>query len=180
MTPLASLCESLLFVFGEPLSRKKLSAFAEVSEQEIIKTISELRAAYEGRGIVLVEAGESYQLVTSPVNASHVEKLVKSTFSEELSKAALDTAVIITYKGPISKLDIEYLRGVNSSFSIRNLLMRGLVERMENPKDARSYLYRITGDFLKHLGVERIEDLPRYAEFHTAAVELPEEKQNHE
>ena len=91
---------------------------------------------------------------------------MKSEFNEELSRAAVETAAIIAYQGPLTRVDIEYVRGVNSSFILRSLMMRGLIERVENPKDARSYLYRISFDFLKHLGVVRIEELPQYEELH--------------
>ena len=86
----------------------------------------------------------------------------------------METIAIIAYKGPLTRLDIEYVRGVNSSFIIRNLLMRGLVERVENPKDARSYLYKVSFDFLKHLGVTGIEDLPQYQEFKKSRIEVLE------
>ena len=100
---------------------------------------------------------------------------MKSEFSEELSRAAIETAAIIAYQGPITRAEIEYVRGVNSSFILRGLLMRGLVERIENPKDARSYLYRISFDFLKHLGLTKIEDLPQYQEFRQEKMGGPEE-----
>ena len=71
---------------------------------------------------------------------------------------------IIAYKGPLARIEIDYIRGVNSAFVLRNLTMRGLVERIENPKDARSWLYRVSFEFLKYLGLRSIEELPHYME----------------
>ena len=92
----------------------------------------------------------------------------------------METLAIIAYKGPLTRAHIEYVRGVNSSFTLRNLVMRGLVERMENPKDARSYLYGTSFNFLKHLGVARPEDLPRFEEFKKEKIEVLEERQTSE
>jgi segregation and condensation protein B len=79
-----------------------------------------------------------------------------------LGKAGLETLAIILYQGPISRADIDYIRGVNSQFIVRNLLIRGLIERVDNPTDARSFLYKTTLDLLSHLGISKIQDLPEY------------------
>ena len=113
---------------------------------------------------------------TNPANAQYIEDLIKNEFSQELSRSSLETLAVIAYKGPINRFEVEYLRGVNSSFTIRNLLMRGLIERIENPKDARSYLYRITFDLLKHFGLTHMEQLPKFEEFMKQKIEITEEK----
>ena len=81
---------------------------------------------------------------------------------KDLGKAALETLTIILYRAPVSKGELDYIRGVNSSFILRNLLVRGLVERSINPNDKRSFVYRPTFDLLSHLGIAKIEDLPEY------------------
>lgn len=172
---LPSLIESLLFVYGEPLTLKKLREITGRNEEEIQKAVDTLRNAYQNRGLFLLEHEGSYQLGSHPEAATYVEKLVKSDLGEELSRAALETIAIVAYKGPLTRADIEYVRGVNSSFTLRNLLMRGLVERIENPKDARSYLYRVSFDFLKYLGLTRIEELPQFEEFKKEKIEVFEE-----
>jgi segregation and condensation protein B len=91
-----------------------------------------------------------------------IEQLTKEELSRDLGKAGLETLSIILYQGPISRADIDYIRGVNSQFIVRNLLIRGLIERVDNPKDARSFLYKTTLQLLSHLGVSKIEDLPEY------------------
>jgi segregation and condensation protein B len=83
---------------------------------------------------------------------------------EGLSKAALEVLSIIAYKGPISRAEIESIRGVNCSFTLRSLMMKGLLERIDNPKDGRGYLYKISFEFMKKLGIENIDKLPDYQE----------------
>lgn len=173
---LKSIVETILFVHGEPLGEEKLAKFLKRKKEEIVEVMEELKKDYAGRGFVVVEKDGEYMLGSNPENAKYVEDLVKNEFTEELSKAAIETLAIIAYKGPLTRADIEYVRGVNSSFTLRNLMMRGLIERIENPKDARSYLYRISFDFLQHLGLESAEKLPGFAEFKEKKIELPEEE----
>ena len=74
----------------------------------------------------------------------------------------METLSIILYQGPISRSDIDYIRGVNSQFILRNLLIRGLIERIDNPNDARSFLYKVSINLLANLGINKIEELPEY------------------
>lgn len=156
--------ESILFVTGEPVSEKKLAKVLEATQEEVRQALEELRGDYNNRGIVILQKEDEWQFGTSPECAGLIEQLVKSEFTEELSRAALETLTIVAYRGPLTRHALDFIRGVNSSFMLRNLLLRGLLERVENPKDARSYLYKISFDFLKHLGITRVEDLPQYAE----------------
>jgi len=91
-----------------------------------------------------------------------IEQLTKDELTRDLGKAGLETLSVVLYQGPISRADIDYIRGVNSQFILRALLIRGLVERVDNPKDARSYLYKTTLDLLSHLGVSKLSELPEY------------------
>ena len=102
-------------------------------------------------------------LGTSKELSSLIEKLTRDELNRDLGKAGLETLSIILYQGPITRAEIDYIRGVNSQFVVRNLLVRGLIERVDNPKDARSFLYKTTLDLLSLLGVSKIEDLPEYA-----------------
>jgi segregation and condensation protein B len=172
---LKSVLESVLFAYGEALSIKKITTITGAELDDIRSAMEEMSSEYQNTGIVLIKKDDTYQLGTHPDSAPYVEKMMKGEFNEELSRAALDTATIIAYKGPITRVGIEFIRGVNSSFTVRNLLMRGLIERVENKNDARSYLYQISADFLKHLGLTRIEDLPRYEEFKKEIIHMPEE-----
>lgn len=172
---LKSEIESILFIHGEPLAVSFIAKITERSETEVVSALEELEKEYSTRGIRLIKKDGEYQIGTAPENARIVEKAVKSEFSEELSKAALETLAIIAYKGPLTRAEIEHIRGVNSSFILRNLLMRGLVERIDNPKDARSFLYRLSFDSLKYLGLTKAEDLPDYGEFHNKEIEILDE-----
>ena len=173
---LTSIIETILFVRAEPTDAKTLAKITKHTGKEVAAALGKLAHDYRERGFVLLEKDGMWQLASNPANASFVEELVKSEFTQELSRSAVETLAIVAYKGPISRIEIEYVRGVNSSFTVRNLLMRGLIERVENPKDARSYLYRVTFDFLKHFGLTGLEQLPRFKEFKKHVIEIPEEK----
>ena len=101
-------------------------------------------------------------LGTSPELSELMETLAKEELSGELSKASLETLTIILYRGPVGKQEIDYIRGVNSGYTLRSLLIRGLAERLENPSDRRTYLYKPTFDLLSYMGIKRLEDLPDY------------------
>ena len=114
------------------------------------------------RGLTLIQTDTEVMLGTAKEFSPLIEQLTKEELSRDLGKAGLETLSIVLYQGPISRADIDYIRGVNSQFILRNLLIRGLVERIDNPKDARSFLYKTTLDLLAHLGISKVEDLPEY------------------
>lgn len=159
-----SVIESLLFVGGEPVKISKLSKIIEVSKEDVENAVMLLVAdcASSGRGISILRKEDEIQMVTNPDNASFVDKIVKSDLQEALSNASLEVLSIIAYRGPITRTEIEMIRGVNCTYTLRNLLMRGLVERIENQKDLRGYVYKISFEFLKKLGLEDIKKLPDY------------------
>lgn len=158
--------ESLLFTSGHPLSHKKLAEVSGFSEEEIANSLKELASDYEqnNRGLRLVFLDSKVQLVAASESKEAIEKLIKSDFEEELSQAALETLAIVAYKGPVSRAAIENLRGVNCSFILQSLAIRGLIDKKNNPEDGRSYVYNVTFDFLKHVGINKLEDLPNYEE----------------
>jgi hypothetical protein len=119
-------------------------------------------------------------LTTVPQVSTLIEKITKEELSKELSKAALETLAIVLYKGPIARSEIDYIRGVNSTFILRNLLIRGLVEKIDNPNDQRSFLYGTTLATLEYLGISSSSELPKYhdtlallGEFTSAKKEEP-------
>jgi len=177
-----SILESLLFVSGEPLSFKKLSKLTSLSKEDLSFSAKELAKDYthQKRGLRLVINDNKIQMVTAGENRGYVEKFLKADIKGDLSKAALEVMSIIAYRGPISRAGIEEIRGVNSSFILRLLTIRGLAERISNPNDARSYLYKISLNFLKKLGIEKVEDLPDYAEMRVKKIpsEFEEETEN--
>src|SRR3990167_1949544 len=154
--------EALLFWKSEPMSLKRISAALGESEEDIKKAIPELEQSLLSSGVRIIQKEEELTITTAPEVASIIEKLTKEELSKDIGRAGLETLSIILYYGPISRRDVDYIRGVNSTFIIRNLLVRGLVERVEDKKDQRVFLYKPTFDLLAHLGISKIEDLPDY------------------
>lgn len=159
---LESQIEALLFWKAEPISINKISTFLKKSEEEIKQAIDILQKSLENRGITLVQNNDEVMLGTSKNASELIESLTKEELTKDLGKAGLETLSIILYQGPLSRAEIDYIRGVNSQFILRNLLVRGLIERVDNPKDQRSFLYKTTLELLSYLGISRIEDLPDY------------------
>lgn len=159
---LKSIIESLLFISGEPIKIKKLAKLCGKSVPEVENALMKLQNDYRKGGLRILKKDLKVQMVTAPETAAYTQTLIKSELQEDLSRASLETLAVIAYRGPISRAKIEDIRGVNSSFILRKLLIRGLIERIINPKSRRSYLYRISFDFLKKLGIEKVGDLPDY------------------
>ncbi|OGM93200.1 SMC-Scp complex subunit ScpB [Candidatus Wolfebacteria bacterium RIFOXYB2_FULL_49_7] len=171
---LVAALEALLFVHGDPLDVKKISSVLKAEKQDVEQAIATLAGHLEHaeRGLMLVRQESRVQLATKPTFASMVEHLVKDEFEEKLTPAALETLSLIAYLGPISRARVDYLRGVNSSYSVRNLLMRGLVEKTSDPQSPHVVAYRVSFDLLKHLGVSSIEDLPDYQKYKAISSEV--------
>ncbi len=138
-----SIIESILFSTGEPISIEKLAKLLEKNKEEIRSVVDELEKDYEDKdgGLRIIRKNENIQLVSSSKNSPYVEKLIRDELQEDLTPASLETLSIIAYKGPITRAEIEEIRGVNSTFILRNLLIRGLTERKGHPEDARAYVY---------------------------------------
>lgn len=168
--------ESLLFIAGEPIAIKKLAKHAGALESETKEALLELAAFYETRrGLRLLTKDDAVELVTHPDNAEFVDAFVKSGMEEGLSDATSETLSIVAYKGPITRAAIDDIRGVNSQYTLRTLLVRGLVERLPHPEDARTYLYRISFDFLKKLGLGSVSDLADFETLSQATLASPQE-----
>ncbi len=158
-----SVIESVLFVKGGPVSVDYLTKIIGVKKKEIRQAIDDLEEKYnEGdSGLFLIRKENSARLTTKPENSSYLEKMVKKDLQSPLTRTALEVLAIVAYRGPISRPEIEAIRGVNSSFTLRNLLMRGLVERKNSVKQ-RGYKYEISFEFLQKMGVKNIKELPDY------------------
>jgi segregation and condensation protein B len=162
MLSLNAQIESILFWKGEPLSLKKLSQTLNKSVEEISAGLTQLEESLQQRGLALQRNADEVALATHPEMSKLFESLVKEELNKDLGKAGLETLSIVLYKGPIKRSEIDYIRGVNSQFILRNLLIRGLVERISDPKDERSFLYKPTFELFSYLGITKIEDLPEY------------------
>lgn len=168
----AKLIEALLFYKGEPVSKKDLMKSLGLSAAEADKALDELREHLSGHGIVLIENDETYALATSSEASELLEALRKEELSKELSKASVETLAIIAYTGETTRAEIDYIRGVNSSFILRALLIRGLVEKFPNPKDARTFVYKPSMDLLAFMGASNPKEFPEYEHFHTEIMKL--------
>ncbi len=159
--------EALLFIHGEPLTHKKAEKILELTKEDLDSLVAELenRMSAEGRGLTLVRDEEKIQFATKPRFAKLIEGFVKEELSEDLTPATLEVLSIIAYLSPVSRSEIDYRRGVNSSFTLHNLLLRGLVERFPDPARPPSLLYRPTFEFFRHLGVKGKEELPDFEKF---------------
>lgn len=164
---LQSQIESLLFVSSQPVSVARLARATGVKPKEAESALAALAAKYrreKDTGMMLVEVGEAYQLVTHGANAAVVADFLKSDVTGELSEPSLETLTIIAYRGPMSKAELEQIRGVNCSLILRNLLMRGLVTRQERAGDIM--WYQVSADFVRFLGLSGVKELPDYAKLH--------------
>lgn len=164
---LKSQIEGLLFSLAEPVALDKLPSLLKVSRPEIEAAINELKTDLEGRGIRLVVTDDEVALGTSPELGSLIEKLRKDELSKELTKASLETLSVIVYKNGATRSEIDYIRGVNSSFILRNLSVRGLIAREVDAKDSRRYVYKPTLELLSYLGSPELSMLPEYEKYHS-------------
>lgn len=158
--------EALLFYFGEPISIKKISDILHITPEECeihLTAWEEMLRGDVNRGIILLRKGSDVQLVTKQELRHIGEAIIKDEFREQLTPAALEALSLIAYLGPIPRSTVDYVRGVNSSFTIRALLMRGLIERVD--EKGMAYHYRVTEEFLKHMGLTAITELPEYPKY---------------
>lgn len=174
--------EALLFIHGEPLSLKRISEILQIEIEQVEELIRILRDKLqaEDRGLSVIQDTQKVQLVTKPQFHGFLAGFVKEQLTEDLSPAALETLAIISYFGPISRAKIDYQRGVNSSFILRNLLLRGLVERQPDPTHPTSHLYHPSFELLRHLGLSQKEDLPDFLKYQELSVRLDGQEKSNE
>jgi len=158
----ARLIEALLFWKAEPLTRDTIARSLNVDLSQVDEAINQLRTTLANRGVVLMEVNDKISLVTAPEVSELIERLTKEELSKDLGKAGLEALSVILYQGPIGKSDIDYIRGVNSHHILRSLMVRGLVERLPDSSDQRSYMYQATPELFAHLGISTKEQLPEY------------------
>jgi segregation and condensation protein B len=162
--PVENLIEAALFFKGGAISMKELAKSLGLSLDITEEGVVSLAASLEGRGLRVVREGDTVALGTAPAAHELVEKMRREELEGPLGKAGLETLSVIIYRGASSRADIEYVRGVNSSSILRSLLIRGLIERIDNPDDKRSYLYRATAELPAFFGIGSLSELPAYQE----------------
>ena len=169
-----AILEALLFAYSEPIAASELSKATGFSLKETRLLLKELQAdyAFYHRGMVLIQMEDEYQLATNSAYASYVEKLVTPRTYKTLSQASLESLAIIAYKQPVTKAQIESIRGVKSDQAIRTLLEKQLIEDQGRlDKIGRPIIYGTTGHFLKTFGFESLDDLPESALENEAVTE---------
>ncbi len=159
---LSSRIEAFLFSEGGSLSLKKLAQLLDMKDADLTPALLELESRLKDRGITLVHTATEASLVLSKETSQEIRDAYQRELGREIGDAGLEVLSIVLYRGPSTRAQIDYIRGVNTSSTIRNLLSRGLLERIGNPDDAREYLYRPTVELLAHLGIHKAEELPDY------------------
>jgi segregation and condensation protein B len=173
-----SIIEGLLFVSGEPLTIKELSNSIEASPKVISSILNEMISEYEDekRGIKLISINGEYQLVTKAGNGEYIQKLLKKNKRQSLSQASLESLSIIAYKQPITRVDIDEIRGVKSESALQKLLEKDLIKevgRLEVP--GRPILFGTTEEFLRQFGLKELKELPSldlYSDSEEEAIEM--------
>ena len=175
--------ESLLLVVSKPLAIKDLARLLSAKDKELEQAIKDMQEKYnqDDCGIHVAVNNKKIQLTTNPKNAKVLREYFKDQITSELTKPSLETLTIIAYRQPVSKEELEQIRGVNCSLILRNLLIRGFIESQEGQSGLVTN-YSLTIDFLQHLGVNSVEELPDYEKLNSdenlqtlLQIQLPEE-----
>lgn len=172
-----SAIEALLFVSGDPLTVKDLSNSLEVSPKFVANLLNEMVLEYkdEKRGIKLISINGEYQLVTKAENSDYIQKLLRKNKRQSLSQASLESLAIIAYKQPITRVDIDEIRGVKSESALQRLIEKDLIKevgRLEVP--GRPILFGTTEEFLRQFGLKELKELPSldlYSDGEEAAID---------
>lgn len=167
--------EALLFTSGEPLEKKQIAKLLGIKEKELEIVTKTLSESLEERGVVLIETDTELELRTAPDASDLVKQFYENELSRDLGKGSMETLAVIAYQSGSTRGEIDWVRGVNSSASLRILLMRGLIRSEEDPRDKRRLRYSLTTEALAHLGVTSADKLPRAEEFGSATKALIEE-----
>ena len=165
---LLSQIESILFVAPKPLTIKQIVKATQKNVVEVEEALETLKMKYnhDDQGIHLLHEADQFQMSTNPANIEVVDLFIKDEVSGELTKAQLETLTVIAYRGPITKPELEQIRGVNCTLILRNLQMRGLTEEGDT-QDKILPVYNLSINALRHLGINSASDLPDYETLHS-------------
>lgn len=158
------LIEGLLFYNASPQKKQKILKLFDVDQNTLQAALDRLRSRLVSGATRLLETDTELQLVTAPELSEFVQSIQKGELSQDISKAGAETLAIVLYREPITRGEIDQIRGVNSAFILRNLMTRGLIERKSIKN---SHEFCITPQLLQFLGVTSKQDLPQYDEFMT-------------
>lgn len=160
------------------MEKKHLAKLLDIKEAEVNVVLKALTDSLKNSGVVVVETDTEVELRTAPEASIIVKKLRESELARDLGKASLETLATIAYGTGTTRGEIDWVRGVNSSASLRTLLMRGLIEGREDERDKRRIRYSLTTEALAHLGLKSAADLPRAEELRAGAQAVIEEEMN--
>ena len=157
-----SIIESLLFVSEKPISVREIADVSGIMVAEVQSTLKEIEAEYREKGIRLIRKGEYFSFISAPENAKEVSALLNEELRHDISPAAIEALAIVTYKQPITRAEIEEIRGVNSDQIVRNLMIRGLITEVGRKEAVgRPILYGTTMEFIQYFGLDSEEKLPK-------------------
>lgn len=172
------LIEALLFSRSEPWTLGELAKTIGKERNDIEEAVRTLEEKLSERGIILVRADDTVTLGTHPEASALLQKLYKEELEKPLSKASVETLSIILYGEEVTRGKIDYIRGVNSSFILRSLLVRGLIERKLYPYDRKQYMYVPTAELLSQLGVGKVSTLKDYEKIHEELLKTENSESN--
>lgn len=166
--------EVLLFISSSPVPISRIASALDTTEAKIRKALENLKETYQkNRGLIIQQTSNKVQLVSNPILSEEIEKFLGIEVTTKLSQASMEALAIIAYKQPITRPEIDEIRGVNSDGVVRNLLSKGLLEEVGRLEVAgRPILYETTSDFLSFFGLASLKDLPA---FETIPGEKPNE-----
>lgn len=155
--------ESILFVASKPVSLRELASAIKCKEDDVKQVIEDLKAKYNHvqSGLRILVVDDKIQMATNPENAGLVDLFIKQEAVGELTRAQLETLTVIAYRGPITRPELEQIRGVNCALILRNLLIRGLVEE-EEKADKLLPTYVLSMEAMRHLGIASVSELADY------------------
>lgn len=162
MNSLEQALEAILFYVAEPITSARLATIMSVTVEEINDAAAQLAGSLAVRGIRVLHVNDTYELVTSPEVSDAITALRKEALSRDLGKAGAETLSVILYRGPLTRIHIEQIRGLNCSYILRSLLIRGLIEKQPAIDNPRMVLYHPAPMLLRHLGVTSVTALPEY------------------
>ncbi|QGU95169.1 segregation/condensation protein B [Clostridium bovifaecis] len=163
-----SIIESILFVSGEAMDIKEIASVLECDIERTHKLLQELRERYEEeeRGILLISMNDEYMLVTKSENSDYIQKLLKTNSRQSLSRAALETLAIIVYRQPITRVEIDEIRGVKSDKAIQTLMEKNLIKESGRKHVlGRPIMYGTTDEFLRYFGLQDLKQMPSLDDF---------------
>ena len=166
--------EAILFVAGEAVSIRDMAKALQIDKKELKVALKEIGSEYdyEQRGFMLKRFGDKVQLATRPLYSEDVLRLLQPVQQQSLSQAAMETLAVVAYKQPVTRAEVEQIRGVKCDYSLQSLMMKGLIQEAGR-KDTigRPILYATTDTFLSHFGIQGLEDLPPLPETESGTTE---------